>query len=51
VASGPGRSLAEIALATPIYSSAGVMEGIGYPMYMRGGEDAFLTPSKSLFAG
>ena len=29
-AGGPGRSLAEVALATPIYSSAGVMQGIGY---------------------
>ena len=33
----PGWSLAEVALATPIYSSAGVMEGIGYTMYMRVG--------------
>jgi len=31
-----GRSFAEVALATPIYSSAGVVEGIGCPMCMRG---------------
>jgi hypothetical protein len=36
--SGPGLSLAEVAVAlpTPICSSAGAMDGIGYPIRMRG---------------
>jgi hypothetical protein len=40
-ARGPGRSSADVALATPIYSSARVVEGIGYPIYMRGGVAMF----------
>jgi hypothetical protein len=33
-ARGPGRSFAEVAkVATPIYISAGVVEGTGYPKY------------------
>jgi hypothetical protein len=32
-AGGPGRRLAGVNLAPPIYSIAGVMEGIGYPVY------------------
>ena len=37
---GPGQSLTEVALATPIHecSSAGVMKGIGYPVSYLGGK-------------
>ena len=35
-ARGSGRSFAEVALATPIYVSAGAVEGIGYPTCNRG---------------
>ena len=32
-ASGPGRTLAEVALATPLHSSAGAVGGIGYHVH------------------
>jgi hypothetical protein len=36
-ARGSARSISEVALATPIYCSAGVVEGIGYPRCKLGG--------------